>query len=367
VDLQQTRLENQQRLSPHLDEIRRGQMTEALEPFAKAYLGMYYQLDNSVPPRLRVEQLSGGELYSAIIDGFESVLADAELPTPEAIGRAAVSGQGMGRGYILLAALEEWCGEHPKSILELRDEALQAVLCYQLVYGDYQYKPWLETLLQRRQALVGNTLRRFWRPYLAAGKELLPGLNGLLRGHRYPDISGPLAMGLLEEWSGCDPYTLRRLLQTAMACGFQDELRAIARRQSEALDAADIKRKIYWLATAYLLDPEANAQALSLYAGRTKEKVLRLMDFSVAVLMDERIDIRLSAMDLARLLRIIAPIIVRNEGRGGLLDEDSSKVLWLFETVRGYPQAERDEAVAWLRTVRVMRAYADILDEMAAL
>ena len=365
LELQQTRLENQQRLTPHLDDIRNGRMTGALEPFAKAYLGLYYQLDNSVPPRQRVEQLSGGELYQAILSGFERVLEEGAMPTPEAIGAAVVEGEGLGLGYILLAALEEWCGDQPERVLRLRAEVLQAALCYQLAYGDYQQRPWLERIMRERPALVEQTLLQFWGPFLRAGKELLPGLNTLLRGHRHPQISGPIAMALLRDGSRCDPYTLRRLLHTALATGHQDGIRSIARQASEALDAADIKRKIYWLATAYLLEPQANAQALALYTGRTKEKVLRLMDFSVALLMDEHIDIRLEAMDLARLLRLIAPIIVRNEGRGGLLDEDSSKVLWLFEALRTYPKAERAAAVDWLRTVRVMRAYADVLDELA--
>jgi len=286
LELQQTLLENQQRLSPHLEDIRNGRMTDALEPFAKAYLGMYYQLDNSLPPLQRVEQLSGGELYDAIISGFERVLAAGAMLRPEAIGAAVVGGEGLGLGYILLAALEEWCGDQPERVLQLRTEVLQSAVCYQLAYGDYQQRLWLERILQQRPQLVEQTLLSFWRPFLKAGKELLPGLNTLLRGYRHPQISGPIAMALLRDWPRCDPYTLSRLLQTALVTGHQDELKSIARQYSEALGAADIKRKIYWLATAFLLAPQANAQALALYTGRTKEKVLRLMDFTVALLMD---------------------------------------------------------------------------------
>lgn len=366
MELQQTRLENRQRLTPHLDAIRSGHMTEALEPFAKAYLGMYYQLDNSLPPLQRVEQLSGGELYNAIVDGFARVLEDAPMPTPEAIAAAVVAGEGLSLGYILLAALEEQCRDSADRVLLLRDEVIQAALCYQLAYGDYQHKAWMECILQLRPQQTVETLLAFWRPYYLAGKELLPGLNSLLRGHRYPEIIGPLSVALLQSWPDCDAYTLRRLLQVAMATESRQGLLSIARRRCNELDASDIKRKIYWLASNYLLDPQQSAQSLSLYTGRTKEKVLRLMDFCVGILMDERIDLTLQAMDLARLLRLIAPIIVRNEGRGGLLDEDSSKVLWLFERLMDYPKAERDAAIAWLRTVRVMRAYADVLDELAS-
>lgn len=339
-------------------------MTEALEPFAKAYLGMYYQLDNSVPPLGRVEQLSGGELYAAIIDGFENALSVAEVPSPERIGETVVAEAGLGTGYILLAALEEWCARDPDRVLELREEVIQAVLCYQFAHGDYQHRPWLTSVLGQSPQLVVSALMDFWKPYLQTGKEVLPGLNGLLKGRKYPQISGPIAIGLLQHWQDCDPYTLRRLLHTALVTGYHDTLREIARQRGEGLDAADIKSKIYWLATAYLLDPEANAQVLAQYAGRTKEKVLRLMDFSVAVLMDDEIDVSLSAMELAHLLRIIAPIIVRNESRSGRLDEDSSKVLWLFDVLRNYPRQQRNEAVEWLSSVRVMRAYVDILESL---
>ncbi|MBD3670086.1 MAG: hypothetical protein HUJ29_04870 [Gammaproteobacteria bacterium] len=366
MDLEQTRTENQERLTPHLSDIRSGKMLDALEPFAKAYLGLYYQLDNTVPPLGRVEQLSGGELYDAILEGFDNFLRGDSIPAAEEIGRIVVDGEQLEQGYILLAALEEFCQDDGARIEQLSESVMRAAVCYQLAHGTYQTNNWMEHLFTQRDELVVETLLAFWQPFYEEGRELLPGLASLLRGRRYPKITSAVSVSLLQRWSDCDPYTLRRLLQAALATGARGELYEIARQRIAELDSSDIKRRVYWLCTAYFIDPEQMGQELTNYMGRTKEKVLRLMDFSYELLQDDDIKQLIGAMDLAQLMRLIAPIIIRNEGRGGLLDEDSTKVLWMFEQFWDFPRQERIEAISWLQTVRVMKVYDDVLRDLQA-
>ena len=365
MELEQTCRENTLRLSPHIERIAAGEMSDTLEPFAKAYLGLYYQLDNTIPPRQRVASLASAELATAIMQGMQSLLLWGQPATALHIGQAHADGEGLGSGYVLLAAVEEYCEGDATRVLALADENLAALLCYQLLHGSYQPLPWHEVILQQGPALAIEALQEFWSPLLHRTKERLPGLQTLIRGQGYPQLAMPLSLHLLEHWPQADAYTLRRLMQWALSSDETERLLAIAAGQLTTLPRAEIRRKVYWLVTAFLCAPQAYADALSGYIGRSKEKVLPLLDYVQALLQDPAIEQQLTAMDLARLLRIIAPIFVRNEGRGGLLDDNSSKVLWLFAQLQDYPASERMEAVRWLQGVRVMRCYGDILQQMS--
>jgi len=364
LDLQQTCVENNQRLAPHLEEISRGEMIDALEPFAKAYLGLYYQLDNSVPPRQRVASLANGELSAAIMQGMQSLLLGASVPSAREIGEAYLLGQGLGVGYVLLAAVEEYCVEDAGAVLQLDARVIAALLCYQFLHTSYQPLPWHERLLQQPPQTVIQVLEQFWAPLQLAGRDFLPGLQTLIRGPRYAQLATSLAIPLLEQWPQGDIYSVRRLMQWGLASEDSEPLLSLAEQRVAELPVAEIRRKVYWLVTAFIIEPRGHTEELSHYIGRTKEKVLPLLDYVVALLRDPGIERRLTAMDLARLLRIIAPVFARNQGRGGLLDDNSTRVLWLFEQLAAYPEGERGLAVKWLSAVRVMRSYADILDSL---
>jgi len=361
LDLQQTRMENDQRLGPHLEAIARGEMLDALEPFAKAYLGLYYQLDNSVPPRQRVASLANEQVTAAIMQGMQSLLLGATVPSAREIGEACLQGHGIGVGYVLLAAVEEFCTDDVEHVLKLDERVMAALLCYQFLHTSFQPLPWHERLLQQSPQAVIKVLQQFWKPMQLAGKDFLPGLQTLIRGPRYAKLASSLAIPLLKQWPQGDIYSLRRLMQRGLASEETAPLLSLAELRVAELPVAEIRRKVYWLVTAFIIEPQGNTDGLSQYIGRTKEKVLPLLDYLVALLQDPCIERRLSAMDLARLLRIIAPVFARNQGRGGLLDDNSTRVLWLFEQLAAYPEEQRRVAAQWLSTVRVMRSYADIL------
>ncbi|MBD3609159.1 MAG: hypothetical protein HUJ30_01265 [Gammaproteobacteria bacterium] len=364
MDLQQTRQENINRLTPHLEEIQHCHMLDALEPFAKAYLGLYYQLDNDVPPLGRIAQLSDDALYQAILRGFHTLLDGEYIPLPGAIGSRFSEDHDLGTGYILLAALQHYCQDHPERILKLSEPVISAAACYSYAHGAYQENRWLDVIIHQRPQLLVNALLDFWRPIYQKNQELLPGLTVFLRNKDTTHISRQLAKTLLLEWPDCDTYTLYRLLQLVITSDDPVWLTEVLKTRIEQCPTYDIQRKIYWLTSAFFLQPERYYQQLALYIGRTKEKVIKLLDFSYAALSQTGMHHYFSAMELAQLLRLIAPVIVRNKGRLGQLDQSSTKVLNLFEQLASYPQHERQQAVQWLHQVRVMRSYADILEQL---
>ena len=121
-----------------------------------------------------------------------------------------------------------------------------------------------------------------------------------------------------------------------------------------------------WLATAFILDPEQYETTLLNYTGRSKEKIIPLVDFVYLILNDEEIrNLNMNSHALATLLRIIAPKVTPQEDRYGQICDNTRKVMFLFYllTFAGEPQSSQpDNTIDQLKQVRVMKLYTPILD-----
>jgi hypothetical protein len=113
------------------------------------------------------------------------------------------------------------------------------------------------------------------------------------------------------------------------------------------------------------LSPEEFGQHLANYIGRVKQKVLPLLDFMMKVeASDSGSQIQFSPMMDAQLLRIIAPIFPPQEhsyGHMGGIDVNSRNVMRLFHKLATDPHPEAPEAITWLRKVRVMKIYTNVI------
>ena len=117
-----------------------------------------------------------------------------------------------------------------------------------------------------------------------------------------------------------------------------------------------------WLTTAFLLQPEQYGQVLMEYCGRSKEKILPLLDFTVMVLLtDDQQRLPLRAEDYAQLLRIIAAKFTPQRDRYGGLCDNTQKVMYLFYRLAMATDADAAAAIQHLGQVRVMKLYSDIL------
>lgn len=347
--------------------MRAGREPAALEPFAKAYLGMFLAIDESIEPARRVNLLADEPLAQAIREGFVAVAYRTDLPTPKDIGERFAHGQRLALGYIVLAGVDSALAGDPDLLYTLPDPALASALCFYHVNTPSHRMEWGTRLLLERPEVAGPALRALWDALLPTVSDHLPGLRPVLANEGAEALRRELVLPLLEQWLHCKQTIVRELLLVALRSCEHDALLELARSRLEGLDETEVKKWIYWLTCAYLLAPDEFGDRLADYAGRWREKTLPLLDFTVAVLAQEQASgLRIGPKQIAHLLRIIAPTFRRNQPLTGGLDAVSGKVMELFDRLARDSSAEASQAVHELQAVRVMRIYSDVLDQVAA-
>ncbi len=367
MDFEQARQRSEEKLTQRIEDIRCGRAPQALEPFAKAYLGMFLEIDDEIAPADRIEQLAAEPLASAIRAGFIAVLASEDLPTPEDIGRRFARGERLALGYVILAGVDLLASNDPPALYELPPETLASALCFYHINTPSHHFDWVAGLLRERADVCVAALDSLWNELLPTVSDHLPGLRQVLREPGAQSLRRQLVLPVLARWKHCKPTVLRELLLVSLRCAGHDALLDLIRATVADIDEAEVKKWIYWLACGYMLAPAEFEQKLTDYAGRWREKTLPLLDFSVAVLAQEQASaLQIGAGQIAHLLRIIAPTFRRNSPLTGGVDAVSAKVMELFERLANDSSEAAVCAVRDLQQVRVMRVYADVLEEVAS-
>ena len=106
MDFELTRKENDELLLSQIESIKTGDNIQALIPFAKAYLGMFYVIDSELESKEKVKLLANSELAESIFSGFLACLDQYDLPSVAEIGHAAASKKEFGEGYVIVAGLD---------------------------------------------------------------------------------------------------------------------------------------------------------------------------------------------------------------------------------------------------------------------
>ncbi|MBI1423670.1 MAG: hypothetical protein GC149_09425 [Gammaproteobacteria bacterium] len=363
ADFQQhevTRIDNDRNLLPKLDAIRAGEDIESLERFAKAYLGMYLDIDNNIPPQERIVILANPALAGAIQTGFAAVLTQARFPDEIQIADAMMNEQPLAVGYILLAALDLFAEDPEYAVTTLPANTVRSAICFHYAAKTEIQDKWFTQILEQRQDDVAQALTAFWHQLILRDCDHLPGLYRIISDPHYDDISRRVVLPVLASLQQCRKGVLRDLLHAALRICDHDELLRISEAALEQWNRADPSRYILWLATAFLLQPQHYAMHLADYCGHSKEKLLPLLDFSVLALQGDRQDrLALTAQTCAQLLRVIAVKFAPQLDRYGNLSDITQKVMYLF--YRLAIATDADAAVHGLAQVRVMKLYKDIL------
>lgn len=355
-----TRLDNDRNLLPKLESIRSGKDIDSLERFAKAYLGMYLDIDNNIPPSDRIVILANTALAGAIRQGFEAVLNQDRFPDEIHIADAMIDAQPIAIGYILLAALDMYADEPCYAISKLSPATVRTAICFHFAAKTELQDKWFAQILQQRQDDVAHALASFWQQLIRRDGSHLPGLYQIISHDQFDAISRRVLPPVLASLQHCRKGVLRDLLYAALRVCEQHTLARISETALQSWNRADPGRFILWLATAFLLQPSAYAMPLAEYCGHSKEKILPLLDFSVLVLRgggQQRLP--LAAEAYAQLLRIIAAKFAPQLDRYGNLSDITQKVMYLF--YRLSTATEAAAAIHGLGKVRVMKLYKNVL------
>lgn len=357
-----TRIDNDRTLLPKLDAIRDGQDVESLERFAKAYLGMYLDIDNTIPPQDRIVILANAALADAIRQGFEAVLNRGNFPDEITIADAMMNEQPLAIGYILLAALDLLADQPRYAMATLPTPTIRAAICFHYAAKTELQDRWFGQILSLRQDDVAQTLIAFWQQLIARDCDHLPGLYHIIKDERHDAITQHVVLPVLASLQHCRKGVLRDLLQAAMRVCDHAALLQVCETALQHWPPADPSRYTPWLTTAFLLRPEHYAMPLADYCGYSKEKILPLLDFSVLVLQsDQQQRLALHAQVYAQLLRIIAAKFTPQLDRYGNLSDITQKVMYLFYRLATASDADAPAAIQRLTRVRVMKLYNGIL------
>jgi len=355
-----TRQENDRRLLPLADEIKSGRSIENLERFAKAYLGMYLDMDNSIPPADRIHILANPKLASLVYSGFTTVLQNRAFAGPEKIADSVFSDH-LAEGYILLAALDLCETKNRNTINSLADNTVVATICYSYAYKNEIKEQWLRSILLQRPNEAIRAFTEFWQQLIILGTDHLPGIYFIIRHTEFDHISRSVLLPVLKSWLHVRKKLLRDLLRCALRTVEHAQLYKLAESAITNWKPAEPSRYMLWLACAFLLQPNKHHSMLTEYAGRTKEKLIPLLDFSYWVLHTDQLTLpQLNAEAYATLIRIIAAKITPQKDRYGELCDNTRKVMFLFYLLAC--ATDKHPSIKTLLKVRVMKLYNPILE-----
>lgn len=361
MDFASTRQENDVNLSNRMEAIRAGDDLEVLEPFAKAYLGLFYDIDSQLPPPQRIDLLANPPLSAAIKEGLTATLYRPDLPPPAVIARTTLGEESLTIGYAILAGISLQAGDNLEAVADLPADALRAAICFHHTVSTFHDDTWYETLLIKQPDLAADALLSFWQPLLDERQDFLPGLRPLLKQVELLPIFSRIAVPLLQRWPHCRHRDLLELLSLALRHTEPAALLEAARTLLAESEQMNLRNQVYWQGTAFLLAPQEQGQAMINFMGQEKIKLLPLLDFVIPLLEGRQGEPwTLSAMGYAYLIRCLAPKFTPQVDMHDNLGEITVKVLWLFYQLTGFSAAQGGEAMQWLRRVRVLKLYSDI-------
>ena len=362
MDFPQVRRENDQQLSGKINQIRSAEEQSVLKPFARAYLGMFYDIDNSLDCDERVGLLASANIAEAILEGFETTVKNNIAATPQLIGTELAKGNELAQGYVILAGMDRLAKQGMLS--EISNSTLQSALCFSYSNNIMHQHPWLDALLDMPDVAI-PAFNAFWAELMKQDAHLLPGLKKHLLEDKRKEFIEHLVLPVLQNWQTCRIKIFKPLLQQALFFADHQELLVIARQKIDREKLADENQRVFWLATAFLISPDIFEQVLANYIGRVKQKVLPLLDFVMDTLKQQQAQTVISARAVAQLLRIIAPIFPPQfhvYGVEKILDVNSQNVMFLFHQLAVYPVDEKVAALKILRKARVMKIYKKVID-----
>lgn len=362
VDFESTRIATHEKLEGHLEDLKYGRDIKSLVSFAKAYLGMYLDLEKNIAPDERVKLLADDEVTENIWQGFAFLLNRSHDISPATIAQAYVDDVRLDMGYILLAALDRETrmqGRMP----DLDDRFRAIMICFYYINRHELDNPWIKDCAKTHAPLFASTLIELWQAMESHGSRKKPGFREILYKTEYEQILKALTLPVMREFAHLNKYFLRSLLLSAFRYASLDELLRVCNDHIENEKGMPVVNQVYWSCTAYLLAPEKNEVTLFEYVGRTREKALPMLDYVEALLKQTgKRRFVLTAGMLANLLYMIAPKFRPVRDQFGNLDDNVEKIIWLFGLLREEKSDEAKRAIDKLKKIRVMRRYSGYME-----
>jgi len=367
LDFELTRKENDDLLLPQVASIKTGENIQALIPFAKAYLGMFYVIDSELEPKEKIKLLANSELAESVFAGFLACLEKSDLPSVIEIGHAAASKKEFAEGYVILAGLDLVAKKSLSNINDLDSDFIEKAIAFHFSNKSGFSDIWYEYLFSERKEKILPAISQYWVAMLNNKTTYLPGKNLVLGDHPDTEVIQYCILSLLESWTQCKTKTLSRMLFLAFKYSEISDFLTVCEHALEHDEILNEKTRLYWLTAAYLISPDKYLARLSGYVGRVKLKVMLLLDFVVLLSEEHDLKITLSNKVVIQILRMVAPIFPPQHhvyGVLGELDINSRNVMVLFYYLACSKDKNAGDEIKILRKARVMKIYSGVIDNL---
>lgn len=270
-------------LQPHLPKIQSGAArVDLMHQLAGVWMGLYIDTRGETPAdRFDSYCENGNEILSISEAGFRHCPERDDLPTvKEIIGLALKQKEHFIRRPCLVGMELRW-SDGEAEIDKLPEETLRRMLAFRLTDGTGNTPEWFIHLVRQRPALVAEVLNLYAGTTLKAGKDFVDSIYPLEHNTEYREVAILAAPRLLETFpvrarSG-QLHHLENLLKTAMRYTPEQLPKLIGKKLS--MKGMDVAQRVYWLATAMLLDPKQYEAALWRHIGKSEVRANHLSGF----------------------------------------------------------------------------------------
>lgn len=270
-------------LQKRLSQIRFGTArVDLMYQLAGVWRGLYIDTRGETPAE-RFDSYcdNGNEMLSISEAGFRRCLERDDLPTViEIIDLALKQKEHFIRRPCLVGMELRW-RDGEAEIDKLPEETLRRMIAFRLTDGTGNTPEWFIHLVQQRPALVAEVLSIYASTTLKSGKDFVDGVYPLAHDAAYRDVAIFAAPRLLASFpvrarSG-QLHHLENLLKASLRYTPKQLPALIEKKLS--LKGMDVTQKVYWLATAMLLDPRQYETALWNHIGKSEVRANHLSSF----------------------------------------------------------------------------------------
>jgi len=261
------------------EQIAAGENLHNLDTVAHVYFGWYSNLDKNATPMERLAEETGPGNVEYALRGLRAFRAKANLPTVRAASELqARESKRYFATYIAIAS----CALHVAEgddLSTLPRPVLELALCG-LDWGVHLGGDELGPLEEAIRALVMDTpenMERFVRdnlePFLEEKKSSIMGINALLRGEQYRDLSSKLSINWLRRFPEMPAEVFGYVVDAAVAFGDRAHIVEIIAQLVNANAWLSDEHRAISLGAAFILDFKRFRTEISAFASESKDRL----------------------------------------------------------------------------------------------
>lgn len=247
-----------------IEGVRRGDFGVIVNP-AKAYLGLFHDMNHDAEPQDRLAEWLGADLAAVALEGFEAFLRSDSPPTAQQITESYADSKSWSASMIIVAALAERV-RMGRGFEGVTDDRLTAAF-YELRHSRIDHQAKLEALQpaveaeMRARNLTQAAVRSWIEPQLEKRLTYVDQLYALMRDDAGAGEASQLALDWLKRFPDMPFEPEAEMVDRVIASHRFDELRELgAKRLARSL--SEDRRRV-WDAVALLTDFEAQRDRLT--------------------------------------------------------------------------------------------------------